>query len=155
MKPSFQISTPSSSAIEQLNAIAWKAKTHWNYPMEWMELWRNDLRIDLAYLKDHKVLAVELNGKICAWGSLEFDKERQHWEIGHLWVHPEVMGQGIGKTLVSNLLQAARSKGAKELYILSDPHARAFYEKMGAIHLEDVPSTPQGRTLPLMRMEVN
>lgn len=152
MNSTFQISKPLPQDIDQLNTIAWEAKKYWDYPNEWMELWKNDLRIDPTYLADHTVLSLDINGKICAWGSLEFDTAESRWEIGHLWVLPEVMGQGIGKMLLNSLYQEAKKEGADEVYILSDPHAKPFYEKIGAHYVKEIPSTPEGRTLPLMKM---
>ena len=152
---SLHIFSATSKEIEELNSIAWEAKKSWGYPEEWMVLWKNDLRIDTAYVGNHTVLCIEIDGKISGWGSLEFDRKEKRWEIGHLWVHPEVMGQGIGKMLFKDLWQTAKGKGAEELYVLSDPHAKAFYQKMGAHYIEERPAIPQGRTLPLMRVKID
>ncbi|MEM9717890.1 MAG: GNAT family N-acetyltransferase [Bacteroidota bacterium] len=139
--------------IQALAVIAWRAKGHWGYPKEWMENWRIVLSPDTSYIKENVVLKAEKKGEIVGWGALHFDPEQERWEIDHLWVLPEAMGQGVGKRLYQAICKRAMQIGVQKLYILSDPHARSFYEKMGAEYLAEVPSTPVGRTLPLMQVE--
>ena len=40
---SYQIIKAYPKDTECLSKIAWQAKSHWNYPKEWMELWRKKL----------------------------------------------------------------------------------------------------------------
>ena len=47
-----------------------------------------------------------------------------------------------------------RADGGTTLRIASDPFAEGFYEKMGARRVGDVPSTPEGRRLPLLVFEL-
>ena len=140
--------------IPVLASIAWQAKGHWGYPLEWMENWRATLSPNASYIEENLVLKIEKEGDIKAWGALHFDSELDRWEIDHLWVLPSAMGQGMGKMLWKAFCEEAKLRGVKELLILSDPHARPFYEKMGAEYVKEVPSTPEGRTLPLMRVEI-
>ena len=142
------------SDVDVLASIAWQAKGHWDYPLEWMKNWRSVLSPDTSYIGENVVLKVEQAGKIVGWGALHFDPELGQWEIDHLWVLPSAIGQGIGKMLWKALCEEAKKSGVKELFILSDPHAKLFYEKMGAEFVKEVPSTPEGRTLPLMRAEL-
>ncbi len=73
--------------------------------------------------------------------------------LEHLWVLPARMGSGIGRTLVRHLLTLVRARGGHGLRIASDPNAEAFYLRFGARRVGEVPSTPTGRTLPLLLLD--
>lgn len=38
---------------DALSDLAFRAKSHWGYPVEWMELWRPDLTLTAEYLGAH------------------------------------------------------------------------------------------------------
>jgi hypothetical protein len=64
------------------------------------------------------------------------------------------MGQGVGARLFADAVAALRADGARQLRIASDPFAVGFYRRMGARLVGEVPSTPRGRTLPLLVFEL-
>lgn len=56
-------------------------------------------------------------------------------ELEDLFVEPEQMRQGIGRALVTDVIAIARGKGARRVEVTANPHALAFYEKVGfAVH---------------------
>ena len=68
-----------------------------------------------------------------------------------LWVDPPAIGTGVGSALWRHMLSEARRLGHAAVRIESDPHAEAFYAKMGARRVGFVASTVvPGRELPLM-----
>jgi hypothetical protein len=44
--------------------------------------------------------------------------------------------------------------GAPRLWISADPNAERFYTRVGARRVGEVPSTPTGRTLPRLVLDV-
>ncbi len=56
----------------------------------------------------------------------------ERMDLLHLWVLPEAMGRGVGRSLFSHALERARILGFRELEIESDPNAEGFYQRMGA-----------------------
>jgi GNAT superfamily N-acetyltransferase len=50
-------------------------------------------------------------------------------ELDGLFVEPELMGRGIGRELVADVV--ARSDGARRLDVIANPRAIGFYEKLG------------------------
>jgi predicted N-acetyltransferase YhbS len=68
--------------------------------------------------------------------------------------HPDHMGHGIGDVLLRHAMACARENGADALRIVSDPNAETFYAKYGAERVDMVPSQPEGRELPLLRLPV-
>ena len=75
-------------------------------------------------------------------------------ELEHLWVRPSGMGRGIGRHLFEWAVEVARAGGAATLVIVSDPHAEAFYERLGARRVDEVTSKPPGRMLPRLRLDL-
>jgi GNAT superfamily N-acetyltransferase len=68
-------------------------------------------------------------------------------ELDGLFVEPDHMGRGIGRSLVEDACDRAREKGAHRLEVTVGP-AQAFYEKLG-FH---VAGTVQTRFAPAVRM---
>jgi GNAT superfamily N-acetyltransferase len=75
-------------------------------------------------------------------------------ELEHCWVLPERIGHGIGTRLLAHAVATSRAAGAATLRIASDPFAEGFYRRMGGRPAGTVPSTPRGRTLPLLTLDV-
>jgi GNAT superfamily N-acetyltransferase len=75
-------------------------------------------------------------------------------ELEHCWVLPAYIGRGIGARLVEHAAATCRAASATTLRIAADPFAEGFYRRMGARPAGTVPSTPRGRTLPLLRLAV-
>ena len=140
-----------------LTAIAHSAKAHWGYPKEWILAWRDDLTLDQAYIQSHAVHTIRDQDRLLGFYSLVMlDSVEHRWELDHLWVVPEAMGRGLGRALFDHAIVQARRKGARRLRILSDPHAEAFYQRMGARTVGRVDATICGveRWLPEMEMVI-
>jgi GNAT superfamily N-acetyltransferase len=116
-----------------LTEIAHSAKRHWGYPEAWILSWRDDLTLDQAYIQSHIVYAIRDHVSLLGFYSLvQLDSTGNRWELDHMWVVPAAMGQGVGRALFEHAVDQAQGRGARRLRILSDPHAEAFYHRMGA-----------------------
>jgi len=135
----------------RLTAIALAAKAHWGYPAAWLELWRPSLTFDAELLARAWVRVAELDGALR--GVVALGGEPPAVELTHLWVDPPAMGRGLGRRLLSAAVAEARRRGAARLTIVADPHAVAFYERLGARTIGEEPSSPAGRMLPLMALD--
>ena len=56
----------------------------------------------------------------------------ERMDLLHLWVLPEAMGRGAGRSLFSHAIERTRHLGFRELEIESDPNAEGFYRRIGA-----------------------
>lgn len=78
--------------------------------------------------------------------------------LSHLWVLPSEMGRGIGRALFAYAETVAHDAGATRLTITSDPHAGAFYRRMGAVvcgwQTAPMDGAPD-RRLPLLTKELS
>ena len=134
---------------KQLSEIAWQSKSHWNYPAEWMELWRKGLTISSEMITQNDVFKLVLdNGQII--GCTVLVTEKNILWVEHLWVLPTYIGNGFGKKLLQTALAQAVKPIHQKIKVVSDIHAEVFYQKMGFETVSQYESIPKGRFLPVM-----
>jgi GNAT superfamily N-acetyltransferase len=137
---------------EALTRLAHAAKRHWNYPEEWIGLWRAGLTVTPEFITRYPVY--------CAWwgdeivGFYALTQAPPDRELEHMWVAPAYIGRGVGAQLLAHAVAILRAEGSRTLKIESDPYAESFYIKHGARRVGSIPSTPAGRTLPVLSLEV-
>lgn len=137
----------------RLTQIAFAAKRHWQYPEQWIQQWVDDLTITEEYINKWPVFVAELSGSICGFCALT--QGNNDWELDHMWIDPDFIGQGLGGALHAQVIGEARSLKIDRLTTLSDPQAQGFYQKMGWRLIADIPSSIPGRTLPQMTFEID
>jgi GNAT superfamily N-acetyltransferase len=135
---------------DTLTTIALAAKRHWGYPEHWIERWREVLTVTPADVNAHPTFAAVVDERIVGFCAVHLRLDAAVLE--HLWVLPEAMGQGVGRTLFAHAETIAREHGATCLKIVGDPHAGKFYERMGASVYGQEPADMDGtpRFLPLL-----
>lgn len=138
----FEIRAATPDDAVTLTALAHRAKAHWGYPEEWLQLWDADLTFTGAYLTAHRAFVAEIAGAPAGVCVLEFDGIAGSLE--HLWVAPESQGIGVGRALVARALDAAADAGIQRVSLLSDPFAEAFYLRLGARRVSSVPAPMPG-----------
>ena len=139
---------------DQMTSITLAAKRHWGYPERWIDIWTPQLTFDAKYFKENESWAADLDGRPVGFYTL-LDKQENAW-LENLWVKPELIGKGIGKTLFLHAVDLARTRSCKLLQLEADPNAAGFYEKMGMRKTGERHSEVDGqpRRLPLMEMEL-
>jgi GNAT superfamily N-acetyltransferase len=74
-----------------------------------------------------------------------------------MWVLPNAMGKGVGRSLFIHALDRAKALGFRKLEIESDPNAEGFYQRMGAqrvgVSIQDLEG--QRRELPIFIYAIN
>jgi len=133
-----------------LTRVAHAAKRHWRYPEAWIRLWRDALTVRPGFVERQPVYCAVEGVRIVGFYALAGRGSTR--ELEHMWVAPHRIGSGLGRRLLAHAGATARGDGARFLSIASDPNAVGFYLRMGARLIGDVPSTPRGRTLPLLRL---
>lgn len=136
-----------------LTRIAHAAKRHWGYPEEWIARWRDALTITPEYLGSHAV-SVAAEAMSPPHGFYALSMRGDTAVLDHLWVEPRWMGQGIGRELLGHAVGTARAQGAARLEIDSDPHAEAFYQRMGALRIGEVRADVDEVRRVLPRLEI-
>ncbi len=139
---------------EALNALIMRSKAYWGYE-EWflaacrplLLITPEDIAREPVYCASVRAtLAGVLHLKILNHGEVDLD---------HLFVEPAFIGHGIGGLLWRHAVDCARELGADGLVLSADPHARPFYERMGAVVIgEEISPIFAGRTIPHMRYSI-
>lgn len=148
---------------EVLTHISFAAKGYWNYPPKYYEVWRDELTLTPAYIEKNIVHVAECAGRVIGyfaltevpadfWAGRVFVR-RGHW-LEHIFILPEYIGRGVGSQLVALLKTKCLAMNIDKLFIFADPHAKGFYDKLGARYLGDSPSSIDGRTVPLYELVI-
>ena len=152
-----QITKAVVADIDTLNRISLASKKHWRYPQDWIDHWREDLKVTTTHFEEHQVIkaVLENEGQEIIVGFCIVGETDQEYEVLHLWVDPPYIGKGYGKTLLNQALEMAITT-PKDILVEADPNAEAFYKAMGFVTFDEVKSIyPEGRVLPLMRKSIN
>jgi GNAT superfamily N-acetyltransferase len=139
---------------DDLSTTAQAAKRHWGYPEPWLVAWRPTLTFVAEQVEALQAYVIEDGALVGGFYVLVPGTPR--WTLDHLWVRPEVMGQGLGRQLVSHALIRAREAGAMGLEIEADPNAESFYRHLGGRRVSEVAAPVTGapdRRLPLLVLD--
>jgi ribosomal protein S18 acetylase RimI-like enzyme len=137
-----------------LTEIAHAAKRHWGYPEEWIEYWKPDLTITLEFIANNDVFVAVSGEEIVGCCALVLTESLA--ELEHMWIRPEYIGSGVGRSLFDHVKAEATQHQLAALELSADPNAEGFYERMGARRVGDVRGDIDGRSrvLPRMRIEL-
>jgi len=138
-----------------LTEIAFAAKRHWGYPEKWIDGWRQLLTIQPELIASHETYVAMLEGRAAGFYVLQPDGGGG-LQLLHLWILPEFMRRGIGRSLFLHAAQRAGYLGYESLEIESDPNAAGFYERMGARRAGSIVShiENQPRELPIFVYQI-
>lgn len=133
-----------------LTTIALAAKSHWGYPESWIRHWSDVLTITADYIGKHPTFVANVDRQKVGFCAIQLHGGDA--VLDHLWVLPSAMRRGVGRALFQQAEESARAHGAVRLTITGDPHAEAFYCRMGATVYGREPAHMDGqeRHLPLL-----
>ena len=132
---------------QELTDISHRSKRYWNYPEEYMLLWREDLTVMPDYIAAHKVFKLIIKNKVIGFCSLEEKTDRI--EIGHFWIIPEYIRKGIGSAFLKYLIKKEIPIKVK-VSVVADVKAEGFYQKHGFVKINEIPGKIKDRRLPYM-----
>jgi GNAT superfamily N-acetyltransferase len=95
------------------------------------------------------VRVAEQDGALVGFAVL-LDRSGDACELDGLFVEPEQMRGGVGRTLVDDAIRIARERGAMRIEVVANPQAVAFYEAVGFVEDGEV----QTRFGPAPRMSL-
>ena len=144
----------------KLTQLSLASKAYWGYPKDWIALWTEELTITPNYIKKNMVVVAEENTELLGYISIIEDTLQKKMSIenisrgfflDYMFIHPSHIKKGIGKKLFEIATHWCRERQIKQLYIDSDPNAKEFYEKMGAVSIGEISSDKiEGRTRPIL-----
>ena len=124
-----------------LTELARQAKSHWGYPPDWIDLWRDELTITPAYIAEHTTLVAVEDGVPVGMCALE--ERADGGAIENVWIAPDHHRLGVGRALVMRALREAATAGLPSVRVVSDPFAEGFYSRLPGPH-----SSSAARILP-------
>lgn len=116
-----------------LAAVAWAAKASWGYSAMELAAWRAELSPSPASIRMRPTYVAEIEGRIVGFHALDMDCSPV--DLAHLWVQPEFMRRGIGRSLLAHAMQFLAAGGHACLHIDADPGAEPFYLAQGAVRV--------------------
>jgi N-acetylglutamate synthase-like GNAT family acetyltransferase len=118
------------SEKQKLEALQWRASL--NNPGDREALLANPDAISIpdAQIEGGSVFVAEADDVIVGFAAI-LPRADGDQELDALFVEPDRQRSGIGRKLVEYCAQAARAQGARELHVVGNPHAEAFYKSCG------------------------
>lgn len=145
---SIQFRLAEAGDLPELNRISLASKRYWGYPDDWLEHWKDELTVTKKQLREQYVLLAENEAQVI--GFIAIAQNEDHYEILHLWISPEHIGKGCGRSLLRSALNTY-CQAVQPVMVTADPNAEAFYRKEGFQTVGRVASYPPGRMLPVMK----
>ncbi|RYJ42483.1 GNAT family N-acetyltransferase [Flavobacterium beibuense] len=102
------------------------------------------------------VMVLYNNEPVGTCALIKMDDDKYDFELAKMAVSPNVQGKGIGKRLMQAVIEKAKSKGGKWLYLESNTiltPAITLYEKSGFVRVKRA-STPYARCNIQMELEL-
>src|SRR5262245_12224767 len=107
-----------------LTRVAHAAKRHWRYAEELILQWKDALTVTESYITGHPVYCAVDDGQCVGFYALV--AAGATWDLDHMWVDPERIGQGLGTRLFEHAILTLRAAGGRTLTIAADPVAEGL-----------------------------
>ena len=122
----------------------------WGYSSEELRGLKKRLEISSELLKKSVTYVVELNKKIIGFWLQEIKNDLSE---NRFYIKPSFIRKGVGSLLWSSVSKKLASEYSLDyITFISDANAQKFYEKMGAVKVDDIPSSVLlGTNVPIMR----
>ena len=135
------------TSLTQLTKLS---KAYWGYPTEQMQKWATELTIPPNYIRDNIVYKLIQDKEIVGYYSL-IQIDRQTIELDNLFIHPNVIGKGMGSLLLQDAINRSKDGGYTRMKLYADPHATKFYLKKGFEVVGQLETVIPNRFLPIMQ----
>jgi GNAT superfamily N-acetyltransferase len=138
----------------QLTELALTAKASWGYDAAFMARCRDIMTISPDAVARHPYYLIESEAGD-PLGFYGFELADGLLTLDWLFVAPGVQRQGLGTQLFDHATAVACAGGYSYFRIISDPHAEAFYLRLGARRCGSAPSDLHpDRFLPVLRFDL-
>ena len=151
--PDCLIRDADTSEAEPLSRLALRSKAYLGYDAAFLAACRGELTVTTDMIVAGEVRVATRADVLQGLYRLSVSGRAASVEL--FYVDPEAIGTGVGRQLWEDLIVHAAVGGATRLLIEADPHAEAFYVRMGAVRTGSCPSgSIPGRMLPLLELNL-
>lgn len=137
-----------------LTEITKKSKAYWGYSDEQIESWSEFLTVSKEYIETKSVYNLIVYNKIIGYYSF-FHESENTIKFDNLFVLPDFIGKGFGKTLMNDFLDRMKNSDAQKVILNSEPNAEDFYIRFGFVKVGQMKTSIKDRYLPIMELEIN
>ena len=143
-----------SDEAPNLTALARRSKGYWGYDDAFLSACEKELTVSNVELAHNPAYVIDDSESIIGFYMLQ-PRSRCEVELTFLFVEPDEIGRGYGGRLMRHAISTASDLEFKTMLIQGDPHADAFYLKMGARKIGSRPSESiPGRELPFYKVDL-
>jgi GNAT superfamily N-acetyltransferase len=137
----------------RLTELALRSKGHWGYDQAFLDACRAELTLTPQDVEVQRVTVAERDGHLVGFYALA--GQPPEGTLEDLFVEPDHIGTGVGRTLWEHAIDMARTLGFQRVTLEADPGAEPFYLAMGARRCGSVPSgSIPGRVIPLLEFSI-
>lgn len=138
------------SEAEGLTELAVKSEAYWGYDQDFMRKFQEIYKITEDFLIKNSTFVAAEGDIIIGFYSVSIDEEEV--SIEYFYIDPQCIGKGYGRIMCEHMKDFCREKGLKEIYLVTSPQAKSFYEKMGAVYIGETESLlKKGRSIPKLK----
>lgn len=121
-----------------LSELCLRSKAVWGYDQAFLEACRSELALRPEELRTTLVAVAESESGVA--GVVQIKVADAEADLLKLFIEPRKLRSGIGSFLLSWAIEQAKSMGATQLLVESDPDAALFYRGIGAYDVGVAPS---------------
>jgi len=143
-------------SLARINDLIVRSKSYWNWPADYLKKTLPLHEIEPSYLRRNQCFELlDVTDQLAAFFAVAVNDARV--VLDNLWVRPDLIGKGIGRQACEHVFRLAREYGSSDLWVIPDPPAEGFYEKMGFSDTgERVPSrVPGGPVFSVYRIDLS
>lgn len=120
--------------LNKINEILRLSKAYWGYDEQFLDKFMNKLGVTHEYMKKHTIKLCYVDNQLVGFFNFGINYENL-FELDNFFLHPDYIGQGLGRKLWDACCKVAAEKGHDEFIIWSDPNAENFYLNMGCVKI--------------------
>ena len=123
-----------------LSDIALKGKSFWDYEIQQLNEWKDDLTITPNYIEDNDVYKLVVEFEIDGFFSF-LTSENNTLKLDYLFIYPQYIGKGYGKILLNKAIEVAKEKKSLKIILDADPNAESFISILASklMHKKSLP----------------
>jgi N-acetylglutamate synthase-like GNAT family acetyltransferase len=138
---------------KDLTELSIRSKSFWNYGKEQIEEWREELTITEKYIDENQIYKLVKDTVLIGFYAYQPENETDI-KLNYLFVEPNFIGKGYGKTLMNDFLKRIENSEFKKVILDADPNAEKFYNGIGFRVIGKLKSSIKDRFLPIMELEI-
>ena len=137
----------------KLSKLAYASEAYWGEDADYMEKFREHYHVTESMIYMDYVYVLETDGTIIGFFAI---LKRTVPELDLFYIDRELIGQGYGKILWTQMLEVCKTLGIHKIELVGSDDVAKFYVKLGAKPLERIESTLKvGRMITRFEFDIN